>query len=340
MAAARPHHGGRAGRPAARGPRARLAGLARDHRHRDGRARPGLRPRRAAVALPHLPLGGHRPRRLHAARLARARVADRADLARADRRHPARPAAAAARAGRRHRDDRVRPRRRRASAGSPPTTPPSSPASSPRPPRPRRATRREPPCDGRRRRSADADPAHRRRRRRRRGGASTRACSWSGRSKDLVQLLPAFAVVLLTGRAGRPHQVWISRRRRGASSCSGVLRWRTTRYRITDERVELHTGWLRRQRRSVPRDRIRTVDLTRPAAPGLRAERRAGRVGDRRHRRARRGLDLDAVSNAEAERLRRELLDRSARRGPPPRPRRARRRARPPATGRGCGSPR
>ena len=46
------------------------------------------------------------------------------------------------------------------------------------------------------------------------------------------------------------------------SSLGGVVRWRTTRYRITGERVELHTGWLRRQRRSVPRDRIRTVDLT------------------------------------------------------------------------------
>ena len=45
---------------------------------------------------------------------------------------------------------------------------------------------------------------------------------------------------------------------------AGVLRWRTTCYRITDERVELHSGWLRRQRRSVPRDRIRTVDLTAP----------------------------------------------------------------------------
>ena len=43
---------------------------------------------------------------------------------------------------------------------------------------------------------------------------------------------------------------------------AGVLRWRTTRYRITGDRVELRTGWLRRERRSVPRDRIRTVDLT------------------------------------------------------------------------------
>ena len=32
--------------------------------------------------------------------------------------------------------------------------------------------------------------------------------------------------------------------------------------RITDEQVELHTGLLVRKRLAVPRDRIRTVDLT------------------------------------------------------------------------------
>ena len=42
----------------------------------------------------------------------------------------------------------------------------------------------------------------------------------------------------------------------------GLLSWFTTRYRITDEQVELHTGLLVRKRLAVPRDRIRTVDLT------------------------------------------------------------------------------
>ena len=91
----------------------------------------------------------------------------------------------------------------------------------------------------------------------------------------------------------------------------GVLRWRFTQYRITPDRVELHSGWLRRQRRSVPRDRIRTVDLT------ARLEHRifglsvvkigsaTGGTGEHA------GLALDAVSKAEADRLRRELLDRS-----------------------------
>jgi membrane protein YdbS with pleckstrin-like domain len=43
---------------------------------------------------------------------------------------------------------------------------------------------------------------------------------------------------------------------------AGVLRWLTTRYRITSERVELRSGLLFRNARSVPRDRIRSVDVT------------------------------------------------------------------------------
>ncbi|MGH8965701.1 MAG: PH domain-containing protein, partial [Actinomycetes bacterium] len=43
---------------------------------------------------------------------------------------------------------------------------------------------------------------------------------------------------------------------------AGMLRWVTTRYRITRERVELRSGLLFRTTRSIPRDRIRSVDLT------------------------------------------------------------------------------
>ncbi len=75
--------------------------------------------------------------------------------------------------------------------------------------------------------------------------------------------------------------------------------------------MELHSGWLNRQRRSVPRDRIRTVDLTAKLlhrAFGLSVVQvSAGAGASAEHS----GLSLDAVSQAEAERLRRELLDRS-----------------------------
>ena len=127
----------------------------------------------------------------------------------------------------------------------------------------------------------------------------------------LVRLLPAFAIVLLTGREGDLTHVYISLGAAAMIVVFGVLRWRFTQYRITPDRVELHSGWLRRQRRSVPRDRIRTVDLT------ARLEHRifglsvvkigsaTGGTGEHA------GLALDAVSKAEADRLRRELLDRS-----------------------------
>jgi putative membrane protein len=130
---------------------------------------------------------------------------------------------------------------------------------------------------------------------------------------NLSQLLPVLLLVLITGRSGDLNQLWYALGGAGIVVLAGIVRWQTTRYRITAERVELHTGLLRRQRRSVPRDRIRTVDLT--ASPVHRLFRLSvvrvgsatgGALGDRAGR-----LDLDAVSTAEAERLRHELLDRA-----------------------------
>ncbi|MFG3438935.1 PH domain-containing protein [Nonomuraea sp. NPDC047897] len=80
----------------------------------------------------------------------------------------------------------------------------------------------------------------------------------------------------------------------------GVLRYATLRYRVTGERVELRSGLLFRRDRSVPRDRVRAVDLT--AGPVHRllgvSVVRIG-TGEREA-----DLRLDAVSRAQAERLR------------------------------------
>src|ERR1700754_3206275 len=78
----------------------------------------------------------------------------------------------------------------------------------------------------------------------------------------LVRLLPVLLILLVTGQQSDPMRVWIPLGIGVLIVIEGAVRWQTTRYRITPDRVELHTGWLRRQRRSVPRDRIRTVDLT------------------------------------------------------------------------------
>ena len=136
----------------------------------------------------------------------------------------------------------------------------------------------------------------------------------------LVRLLPAFLVVLVTGQQGDLTRVWVSVGIAGLVVVVGVVRWRTTRYRITPDRVELHSGWLRRQRRSVPRDRIRTVDLTARLEHrlfGLSVVKVGSASGSSTEHN---GLSLDAVSKPEADVLRRELLDHSPARPSEPEP--------------------
>jgi putative membrane protein len=127
-----------------------------------------------------------------------------------------------------------------------------------------------------------------------------------------IRLLPVAVLLLLTGQGDAVGRLWVPLGIALALVLGGVMRWRTTRYRITADRVELHTGWLRRQRRSVPRDRIRTVDLTAKLVHrvfGLSVVQVGAASGSSPESS---GLALDAVSKAEADRLRRELLDRSA----------------------------
>ena len=126
---------------------------------------------------------------------------------------------------------------------------------------------------------------------------------------DLARLLPVVLFLLITG--GTNDDQWrivLGGLAALAVLVAGVLRWSTTTYRITGERVELRTGLLRRHHRSVHRDRIRTADLTSTLvhrAVGLAVV----RIGTGTH--AGSGdaeLHLDAVGHAEAERLRALLL--------------------------------
>lgn len=94
---------------------------------------------------------------------------------------------------------------------------------------------------------------------------------------------------------------------------AGALRWFTTYYRITGERVELRSGLLFRTARSVPRDRIRSVDVT--AGPAHRLFRlsvvKIG-TGESADGGESRELTLDAISSADAEEIRQRLLDAAA----------------------------
>ncbi|WP_328989340.1 PH domain-containing protein [Kribbella sp. NBC_01245] len=93
-----------------------------------------------------------------------------------------------------------------------------------------------------------------------------------------------------------------------ASAAADYLRWRKTRYRIGRERAELHSGILLIRRRSLARERIRSVDLT--ANPLLRIFGLvAVKIGTGEKTEAGEStLTLNPLTRHTGEQLRRELL--------------------------------
>ncbi len=130
---------------------------------------------------------------------------------------------------------------------------------------------------------------------------------------DLVKSLPVLLGALLFGH-GEPWQ-WIGLAFTAIAVFTGVSHVLTSRYRITTTQVEWHTGLLLRKQRAIPRDRIRTVDVTSEPKHRL-FSLAAARIGTGRHSHGKGpGKDelvLDAVTIAEAQRLRTLLLHRKA----------------------------
>jgi putative membrane protein len=77
--------------------------------------------------------------------------------------------------------------------------------------------------------------------------------------REIIRYLPLILVALIAGSVGgEPWWVYVLS---GFGIVVGVLRWFTTSYRITDSHVQIKRGILNRQVLSVPRDRIRSVDV-------------------------------------------------------------------------------
>jgi putative membrane protein len=128
-------------------------------------------------------------------------------------------------------------------------------------------------------------------------------------NEALAALIPIVLGLFAAGQRDHHNYYW-SFGIVGLLLLRGLLHWATTRYRITDEQIEVRTGLLFRQRMATRRDRLRTVEAT--AKLGHRLFGVTGvRIGTGQHEKKRhRGLVLDAVTSAEAERLRRVLLRR------------------------------
>lgn len=101
-----------------------------------------------------------------------------------------------------------------------------------------------------------------------------------------------------------------------SSAIADLARWLKTRYRVTDRRVELRTGFVVLSYRAVPRERIRSVDTSARFSQRLAGLRVVSISSGQQSAKGQPAFLLDAVSAGVAERLRVDLLRRGA--GPAP----------------------
>lgn len=129
--------------------------------------------------------------------------------------------------------------------------------------------------------------------------------------RELGQAIPALVGLVLAGRAVSDGQMWwLAPLGVLVVIALSVLRWMTTRYRITPEQVQLRTGLLQRKTIVTPADRVRSVDVTASALHRLLGLAKV-EIGTGSHDPGS-GLSLDSLPVAEAAGLRAELLHRSA----------------------------
>ncbi len=96
----------------------------------------------------------------------------------------------------------------------------------------------------------------------------------------------------------------------GVVTAFAVLRWVTTRYRITPEQVQLRRGLVRRTTIAAPLDRVRTVDVTAHLLHRVLGLAKVVIGTGMSDRKGRGRLVLDGLSEGQASRLRAELLHR------------------------------
>jgi putative membrane protein len=96
----------------------------------------------------------------------------------------------------------------------------------------------------------------------------------------------------------------------GVVTAFAVLRWVTTRYRITPEQIQLRRGLLRRTTIAAPLDRVRTVDVTAHLLHRVLGLAKVAIGTGTSDRKGRGRLILDGLDEREATALRAELLHR------------------------------
>ena len=133
--------------------------------------------------------------------------------------------------------------------------------------------------------------------------------------QEIPRALPALLAAFVAGNGSGRGLIWIAV---ALVITLGLAfsRWFTTRYRVTEDRVEVSSGLFRRRVRAVSRDRIRTVDVTARAMHRLLGLARVEIGTGRTDREEGGGVRLDGLTAAQAAPLREELLHRRPRQTP------------------------
>lgn len=127
--------------------------------------------------------------------------------------------------------------------------------------------------------------------------------------REIIRFIPMLIVLVFAGSAGKSGPPW-GLIGTAAVVALGISRWVTTRYRITPTVVEVRRGLLQRKHLTVPRDRVRTVDVSaHPLQRLLRLVKVEIGTGTSHHRSE--TLKLDGLPVATAAPLRAELLHRA-----------------------------
>ncbi|NNC11416.1 PH domain-containing protein [Planctomonas sp. JC2975] len=122
--------------------------------------------------------------------------------------------------------------------------------------------------------------------------------------RELIRYLPVLLLAVVAGSVG--GEPWWTYVLSGIGVLAGLSRWFTTSYRITPTHVEVRRGLLNRRMLSVPRERIRSVDVDATLLHRL-VRLAVVKVGTSASH-GQDGLDFDGVSIAEVPALRAELL--------------------------------
>ena len=127
--------------------------------------------------------------------------------------------------------------------------------------------------------------------------------------QEIPRALPALLAAFVAGNGSGRGLIWIAV---ALAITLGLAfsRWFTTRYRVTEDRVEVASGLFRRRVRAVSRDRIRTVDVTARAMHRLLGLARVEVGTGRSDLDEGGGVRLDGLTAADAAALRAELLHR------------------------------